>query len=184
MEIYEKTHGHLWHFQPLAVKIIIIRNHKSLQRLFCLFPFWKGEKVNPYDPDDPRLTTVKRYKQLILSNFFVTVNACNHRHLVEANLDIESRSDLALCTEVLDGNYHYKVLTNELVPTICPICAAILIQRINNMPLEPKNNHQPGTLNKHQNTPQLCLDLVALTATTSENTDDMIEDYRQCELLL
>ncbi|WP_422137915.1 hypothetical protein [Endozoicomonas sp. ALC020] len=81
---------------------------------------------------------VKRYKQVILSNFFVAkiIQSCGSQctHLVEANLDIESRADRTLCTEVLHGAHHYKVLTNHLLPEVCPICAAILARRISNMP--------------------------------------------------
>lgn len=81
---------------------------------------------------------MKRYKQAILSNFFVAkiIKSCGSRctHLVEANLDIESRADRTLCTEVLHGAHHYEVLTNHLLPEVCPICAAILARRISNMP--------------------------------------------------
>ncbi|UYM15764.1 hypothetical protein [Endozoicomonas euniceicola] len=59
-------------------------------------------------------------------------------HLVEANLDIESRDDRTLCTEVLHGEYRYEVLTNHLLVSACPICSAILKRRISNMPLERK----------------------------------------------
>ena len=88
---------------------------------------------------------MKRYKQTILSNFFVAINeavsteegsACHH--LVEANLDIESRCDRTLCTEVLQGAYRYEVLTNHLLVDACPICSAILSRRISNMPIERK----------------------------------------------
>ncbi|WP_222842227.1 hypothetical protein [Endozoicomonas montiporae] len=64
-------------------------------------------------------------------------------HLVEANLDIESRDDRTLCTEVLHGNFRYEVLTNHLLSQACPICSAILKRRISNMPLERKG----GALN-------------------------------------
>lgn len=59
-------------------------------------------------------------------------------HLVEANLDIESRSDVTLCTEVLKGKQNFCVLTNDLLPQACPICTAIIIRRINNMPQDSK----------------------------------------------
>ena len=87
---------------------------------------------------------MKRYKQTILSNFFVaidsqsTVTSDGDYHLVEANLDIESRDDRTLCTEVLHGEYRYEVLTNHLLVSACPICSAILKRRISNMPLERK----------------------------------------------
>lgn len=79
---------------------------------------------------------MKRYKQTILSNFFVTADDLHNHHLVEANLDIESRDDRTLCTDVLHRGGRYQVLTNELLPTLCSICTAILIRRINNMPQE------------------------------------------------
>lgn len=94
------------------------------------------------------LQPVKRYKQTILSNFFVAIDSesgsidTGDYHLVEANLDIESRDDRTLCTEVLHGEYHYEVLTNQLLTRVCPICSAILKRRISNMPLERK----PGSL--------------------------------------
>ncbi|WP_434002386.1 hypothetical protein [Endozoicomonas sp.] len=85
---------------------------------------------------------VKRYKQAILSNFFVAqiIKPCGsqYTHLVEANLDIESRADRTLCTEVLHGAYRYEVLTNHLLPEVCPICSAILDRRISNMPKDRK----------------------------------------------
>ncbi|WP_252180053.1 hypothetical protein [Endozoicomonas sp. 4G] len=85
---------------------------------------------------------MKRYKQAILSNFFVAhiIKPCGSQyiHLVEANLDIESRADRTLCTEVLHGAYRYEVLTNQLLPGICPICSAILDRRISNMPKSRK----------------------------------------------
>jgi len=83
---------------------------------------------------------VKRYKQAILSNFFVTDDGSGVRHLVEANLDIESRSDRTLCTEVLTGGCHYEVLVNRHLATACMICAAILERRIGNMPVARKAN--------------------------------------------
>ena len=86
---------------------------------------------------------VKRYKQAILSNYFVThiTSPCGteHHHLVEANLDIESRADRTLCTEVIHGAYKYEVLTNALLVDACPICAAILDRRISNMPKDRKS---------------------------------------------
>ncbi|WP_236631634.1 hypothetical protein [Endozoicomonas numazuensis] len=85
---------------------------------------------------------MKRYKQAILSNFFVAqiIKPCGSQftHLVEANLDIESRADRTLCTEVLHGAYRYEVLTNHLLPEVCPICSAILDRRISNMPKDRK----------------------------------------------
>lgn len=87
---------------------------------------------------------MKRYKQTILSNFFVAIDSQStdtsdgDYHLVEANLDIESRDDRTLCTEVLHGEYRYEVLTNHLLVSACPICSAILKRRISNMPLERK----------------------------------------------
>ena len=85
---------------------------------------------------------MKRYKQTILSHFFVASQTAvgtepgSNCHLVEANLDIESRGDRTLCTEVLCGEVEYQVLTNELLPNVCPICTAILKRRIRSMSLE------------------------------------------------
>ena len=81
---------------------------------------------------------MKRYKQAILSNFFVTTDDEGIHHLVEANLDIESRGDRTLCTEVLQGERQYEVLTNHHLHDVCMICAAILDRRISNMPKERK----------------------------------------------
>ncbi|WP_299727024.1 hypothetical protein [uncultured Endozoicomonas sp.] len=81
---------------------------------------------------------MKRYKQAILSNFFVTEDGSGMRHLVEANLDIESRSDHTLCTEVLQSDCQYQVLENQHLPKVCLICSAILDRRISNMPVERK----------------------------------------------
>ncbi|WP_422445017.1 MULTISPECIES: hypothetical protein [unclassified Endozoicomonas] len=81
---------------------------------------------------------MKRYKQAILSNFFVTEDGSAVRHLVEANLDIESRSDRTLCTEVLNSDCRYEVLVNGHLSTVCMICSAILDRRISNMPVERK----------------------------------------------
>lgn len=85
---------------------------------------------------------MKRYKQAILSNYFVAQidSQPGSSHLVEANLDIESRADRTLCTEVLHGAYRYDVLTNNLLLDTCPICTAILDRRISNMPKERKAN--------------------------------------------
>ena len=83
---------------------------------------------------------MKRYKQAILSNFFVTDDGSDVRHLVEANLDIESRSDRTLCTEILTNDRNYQVLDNSHLPSVCMICLAILDRRINNMPVERKGS--------------------------------------------
>lgn len=54
---------------------------------------------------------------------------------MEANLDIESRSDRALCTEVLSSPCEpMQVLENHHLPRICPICRAILLRRESNLP--------------------------------------------------
>ncbi|WP_257285407.1 hypothetical protein [Endozoicomonas sp. SESOKO1] len=81
---------------------------------------------------------MKRYKQAILSNFFVTEDGSAVRHLVEANLDIESRGDRTLCTEVLNSDCRYEVLVNGHLSSVCMICSAILDRRISNMPVERK----------------------------------------------
>lgn len=84
---------------------------------------------------------MKRYKQTILSNFFVTEDGSAARHLVEANLDIESRSDRTLCTEVLNSECRYEVLVNNHLSSVCMICSAILDRRISNMPVERKMSY-------------------------------------------
>ena len=83
---------------------------------------------------------MKRYKQAILSNFFVTDDGSDACHLVEANLDIESRSDRTLCTEILTSECSYEVLVNSHLSSVCVICAAILDRRISNMPVERKGS--------------------------------------------
>ncbi|MGB0360699.1 MAG: hypothetical protein ACPGEF_04730 [Endozoicomonas sp.] len=81
---------------------------------------------------------MKRYKQSILSNFFVTKDETGTCHLVEANLDIEVRSDHTLCTEVLQNSCRFQVLENQHLSKVCLICSAILDRRISNMPVERK----------------------------------------------
>ncbi|GAA4651495.1 hypothetical protein GCM10023116_37790 [Kistimonas scapharcae] len=77
---------------------------------------------------------MKRYKQSILSDYFVTIGHSGPTHVVEANFDIESSQDRTLCTDVIQASWGFEVLTNKHLPTICPICNAILDRRISNMP--------------------------------------------------
>lgn len=102
---------------------------------------------------------MKRYKQAILSNFFVTTDGSDVRHLVEANLDIESRSDRTLCTEVLSIGCRYEVLVNAHLSSVCPICSAILDRRIGNMPMERKVSYGRRQVSEPYIPPdsQLCL---------------------------
>ena len=100
---------------------------------------------------------MKRYKQTILSNFFVTSDDSGIHHLVEANLDIESRSDLTLCTDVLQGIRRYEVLTQQNLPGICMICSAILDRRISNMPKERKTTRSKPEFELCVPDSQLCL---------------------------
>ena len=123
---------------------------------------------------------MKRYKQAILSNFFVTLDDNdNHRHLVEANLDIESRDDRALCTEVLHKVNNYTVLTNELISSVCPICTAIMIRAINNMPQEKKNNIKPTETSPTPET-QLSLSLFE----EEQDQSDHHWSFQQFELII
>lgn len=102
---------------------------------------------------------MKRYKQAILSNFFVTDDGSDARHLVEANLDIESRSDRTLCTEILTSECNYEVLINGHLSSVCVICAAILDRRISNMPVERKGSFSSNRPEQSSSPPesQLCL---------------------------
>ncbi len=103
---------------------------------------------------------MKRYKQAILSNFFVTDDGSDApRHLVEANLDIESRSDRTLCTEILTSECNYEVLINGHLSSVCVICAAILDRRISNMPVERKGSFSSNRPELSSSPPesQLCL---------------------------
>ncbi|MGI9274969.1 MAG: hypothetical protein ACR2PT_09000 [Endozoicomonas sp.] len=135
---------------------------------------------------------MKRYKQAILSNFFVAINEAvstekgsAYRHLVEANLDIESRCDRTLCTEVLQGAFRYEVLTNPLLVDACPICSAILARRISNMPIERK---LPSTMldQESQMVPesQLKLELLGKSINAGEADEKQKSKIRQFELLL
>ena len=100
---------------------------------------------------------MKRYKQAILSNYFVTTDDMGTRHLVEANFDIESRGDRTLCTEVLQGKRQYQVLTNHHLHYTCMIRAAILDRRISNMPKERKSPGLKSEFDLDIPESQLCL---------------------------
>ena len=124
---------------------------------------------------------VKRYKQTILSNFFMTQDGPKPNHLVEANLDIESRSDITLCTEILKGVHGFHVLTNDLLASVCPICTAILIRRINNMPQDSK----PVTVTNQKSVEskaQLSLYLSDESGKREENRKE--KTFKQFELVL
>ncbi|WP_133296080.1 hypothetical protein [Zooshikella ganghwensis] len=80
--------------------------------------------------------TVKRYKQSILSDYFVIIDPESHEyHLVESNYDIEEgQRNRTLCTEVIQHATFADVLTNQRMSEVCLICKAILLRRIENMP--------------------------------------------------
>lgn len=81
------------------------------------------------------VATVKRYKQSILSDYFVVQDLHSQVfHLMEANYDIEASMDRTLCTEVLQSSCYIDVLTNAQLGQVCSICTAILDRRICNMP--------------------------------------------------
>ena len=128
---------------------------------------------------------MKRYKQTILSNFFVTIDDDDIHHLVEANLDIESRGDRTLCTEVLQGIRCYEVLTNQHLPEVCMICSAILDRRISNMPKERKIVNGKVEFQVDVPESQLCLLSVESDLDYEEPTVDASEEQSgQFKLLL
>lgn len=128
---------------------------------------------------------MKRYKQTILSNFFVTTDDDGVHHLVEANLDIESRSDRTLCTEVLQGVRHYEVLTNQHLADVCMICAAILDRRISNMPKERKAVNGQAEHELEVPEAQMCLLTEELDLGDETATDEATEEQSgQIKLLL
>lgn len=164
-------------------------NRVWLFAFFCLAYFF-GTFIAV--PEYWYLEPVKRYKQTILSDFFVAINAvvsdlqegCDY-HLVEANLDIESRDDRTLCTEVLHGEYRYEVHTSLLLALACPICSAILKRRISNMPLEHKSGAF-GVENTDQEIPeaQMALFLEGNRASekNSDETSKEVNDLQQFDL--
>ncbi|WP_281647520.1 hypothetical protein [Parendozoicomonas sp. Alg238-R29] len=77
---------------------------------------------------------MKRYKQSILSDYFVTRPDFGPRHIVEANYDIEGRGNRTLCTSLIQQESGFEVLANKHFASTCHICKAILDQRIANMP--------------------------------------------------
>ena len=77
---------------------------------------------------------MKRYKQSILSDYFVTRLEKGLWHIVEANYDIEGRSNRTLCARELVSEAGFEVLSNKHLPESCNTCKAILGQRISNMP--------------------------------------------------
>ena len=132
---------------------------------------------------------MKRYKQAILSNFFVTTDDVGIHHLVEANLDIESRGDRTLCTEVLQGERRYEVLTNQHLHDVCMICAAILDRRISNMPKERKIAGLTVEYPMSVPESQLCLltaslDFGEASDESEPDTDDNCDNQQQIELFL
>ncbi len=84
---------------------------------------------------------MKRYKQSILSDYFVTPPHGGVRHIVEANYDIEGQGNRTLCTSVIHGACGFDVLSNSHLSEVCHICKAILDQRISNMPGLRKSRH-------------------------------------------
>lgn len=115
---------------------------------------------------------MKRYKQAILSNYFVTTDDMGIHHLVEANFDIESRGDRTLCTEVLQGEREYEVLTNHYLHHVCMICSAILDRRISNMPKERKISGLKSEFGEFVPESQLCLLTASLDfGETEEETE-------------
>ncbi|MGI0116355.1 hypothetical protein [Zooshikella sp. RANM57] len=93
--------------------------------------------------------TVKRYKQSILSDYFVITDPESHEHhLVESNYDIEEgQRNRTLCTEVIQHASFADVLTNQRMSEVCLICKAILLRRIENMPHPSKKSK---ALKEHQ----------------------------------
>ena len=128
---------------------------------------------------------MKRYKQTILSNFFVITNDDGIHHLVEANLDIESRDDRTLCTEVLQGTRRYEVLTSQHFPEVCMICAAILDRRIGNMPKERKLVNGKSDFEWDAPKSQMCLLTVDMNFDCEEASVEVPEEQSgQFKLLL
>lgn len=131
---------------------------------------------------------MKRYKQAILSNFFVTEDGNAVRHLVEANLDIESRGDRTLCTEVLNSDCRYEVLVNGHLSSVCMICAAILDRRISNMPVEHKVSYGKKQTMEIDTPPENQLSLLGVIETAQVEEQNVItsieEQPAQIELFI
>ena len=119
---------------------------------------------------------MKRYKQVILSNFFVTTDDSGIHHLVEANLDIELPGDRTLCTEVLHGERSYEVLTNHHLHNICMICSAILDRRIYNMPKERKHSLLKSGFEPDTPESQLCLLTVSMDFGDIADEQEVVPD--------
>ncbi|CAM3806099.1 hypothetical protein [Parendozoicomonas haliclonae] len=88
---------------------------------------------------------MKRYKQSILSDYFVTRPEHGVRHIVGANYDIEDQGNRALCSIVVVTEAGFEVLSNRYLAgkpgsgnETCHICKALLDQRISNMPGQVK----------------------------------------------
>ncbi len=88
---------------------------------------------------------MKRYKQSILSDYFVTCPTFGVRHIVGANYDIEDKGNRTFCDHGIVSEEGFEVLSNKHLTAkaesgreICPICKAILDQRISNMPGQVK----------------------------------------------
>ncbi len=84
---------------------------------------------------------MKRYKQSILSDYFVTSPYDGLFHIVGANYDIEDQGNFTLCNHRVHGDSDFEVLNNRHLAVsvggdvkICPTCKAALFQRISNMP--------------------------------------------------
>ena len=84
---------------------------------------------------------MKRYKQSILSDYFVTSPEGGVCHIVGANYDIEDQSNLTLCGHHMHDDHDFEVLANRFLAmhlgngrVVCHACKVILYQRIANMP--------------------------------------------------
>ena len=77
---------------------------------------------------------MKRYKQSILSDYFVTGPDFGPRHIVEANYDIEGQGNRTLCMKLIQYESGFEVLANKHFASTCHICKAIIDQRNSNMP--------------------------------------------------
>ena len=104
---------------------------------------------------------MKRYKQSILSDYFVTRPELGLWHIVEANYDIEGPSNRTLCANKIVHHAEFEVLSNKHLRASCNTCKAILDQRISNMPGLRKHHRLHDTEPRQFELPvrQLGLDL-------------------------
>jgi hypothetical protein len=81
---------------------------------------------------------------------------------------------------VLHGAFRYEILTNALLPEVCPICSAILDRRISNMPKERKTISSVQEVEDRE-VPESQLDmLLGLDAGKSDNK--RVAEDKQFEL--